>query len=326
VLQQIVRTAARWGVRFTKAISYGNAIDLNECDYLEYFTNDPDTKVILMYIEGLKDGRRFIRALRKATETKPVVIMKGGRSNAGGRAAASHTASLAGSYSTFQSLVHAAGGVTVRDFDELVDMAVAFNFLPSDTSRDLGVQGGSGGGSVNAADLLEEAGLNLVPIPQDIRDQLKAEGISEHDWFNNPIDGSISMGDSSPTARLTELMLEHDNFKTFVASTPGGMGPGGPPKGGGAGRGHGKGANFDVDIEAILEHSLHRKTNKPVIMLGGDMPRMAGMEEMANAFAQIRERIIKEGVATFPTMTRAANALGKLTDFYDYRRELAEYS
>lgn len=325
VLQQIVRSAARWGVRFTKAISYGNAIDLNECDYLEYFTDDPDTKVILMYIEGLKDGRRFIRALQKATETKPVVIMKGGRSNAGGRAAASHTASLAGSYSIFQALVHGAGGVTVRDFDELVDMAVAFNFLPPDTSRDLGVQGGSGGGSVNAADLLEEAGLNLVSIPQDIRDQLKAEGISEHDWFNNPIDGSISMGDSSPIARLTELMLEHDDFKTFVASPLSGMGPGGPP-GSRSGRGHGNGGSFDVDIEAILEQSLHRRTKKPVIMLGGDMPRMPGMEEMANVFAQIRERIIKEGVATFPTMTRAANALGKLTDFYDYRRELAEYS
>ena len=218
-----------------------------------------------------------------------------------------------------------AGGVTVRDFDELVDMAVAFNFLPSETSRDLGVQGGSGGSSVNAADLLEEAGLNLVRIPQDIRDQLKAEGFSEHDWFNNPIDGSISMGDSSPTARLTELMLEHDDFKTFVASPLGGMGPGGPP-GKLNGRSHGNGGNFDVDIEAMLEHSLHRRTKKPVIMLGGDMPKMPGMEEMANAFEQIRDRTIKEGVATFPTMTRAAAALGKLTDFYDYRRKLAEYS
>ena len=311
VLMQMVGSAAQRGLRFSKAVSYGNAIDLNECDYLEYFTDDPDTNVILMYIEGIKDGRRFIPALKKAAATKPVVILKGGRSDAGTRATASHTGSLAGSYRVFQGLVHGAGGVTVRDFDELVDIAVAFNYLPSYTSRNLGVMGGSGGSSVNAADLFAEAGLNVVPIPQDIRDTLKAEGNSAYGWFNNPIDGSISMGDSSGTTRLIELMAEHDDFQTFLSFTP-------DP------RWDGKG---NSDFDSIMAESLHNKTDKPVIMLsGGGFSRMPESDEMASVAKQIRQQLFDDGVATFPNMTRAAHALGKVIDFYDYRKQWADFA
>jgi len=308
-LMQIVGSAAQRGLRFSKAISYGNAIDLNECDYLEYFTEDPDTNVILMYIEGIKDGARFIAALKKATATKPVIILKGGRSDAGTRATASHTASLAGSYSVFQGLVHGAGGVTVGDFDEMVDMAVAFNYLPSYSSRNLGIMGGSGGSSVNGADIFAEAELNVVTIPQEIRDRLKEEDDPNHDWYNNPIDGSISMGDSSGIERLMELMTEHDDFQTFISFIPG-------P------RWDGKGGS---DFESIMKESLHYKTDKPVIMLSGGFSRMPESEEMAALASRIRQQLFDDGVATFPSMTRAAHALSKLIDFYEYRKQWADF-
>tara|TARA_Y100000310_G_scaffold345560_1_gene466644 strand:- start:256 stop:1488 length:1233 start_codon:yes stop_codon:yes gene_type:complete len=312
VLMQMAGSSAQRGLRFSTAVSYGNAIDLNECDYLEHFADDPETDLILMYIEGIKDGRRFIPALRKATAEKPVVILKGGRSDAGTRATASHTASLAGSHRVFQSLIHSAGAVTVRDFDELVDMAVAFSFLPAHTSRNLGVMGGSGGSSVNAADLFAEAGLNVVPIPQDIRDTLKAEGIESYGWFNNPVDSSISTGDMGGTDRLVELMTDHDDFQTFISFAPG-------PRWDGKGR---------SDLDSIMEQSLHNKTDKPVIMLSGGsggFSRMPLSEEMSELATQIRKQLLDDGVATFSTMTRAANALGKVIDFYDYRKQVAEF-
>src|SRR5438132_10759589 len=84
------------GLRFSKAISYGNALDLNECDFLEYFAEDAETQVIGAYIEGVRDGRSFVSALKRASAQKPVVILKGGRTSAGGRTAVSHTAALAG--------------------------------------------------------------------------------------------------------------------------------------------------------------------------------------------------------------------------------------
>ena len=93
----VINVASMRGVRFSKVISYGNALDFNECDYLDYFSQDPETKIILMYIEGVKDGRRFFNSLRRAAAAKPVVILKGDRGKSGARAIASHTASLAGS-------------------------------------------------------------------------------------------------------------------------------------------------------------------------------------------------------------------------------------
>ena len=93
------------GLRFSKAISYGNGIDLDESDFLLYFARDPGTTVIGAYIEGVKDGRRFLRALSEAARAKPTVVLKGGRTGGGGRTAASHTAALAGRREVWEAAV-----------------------------------------------------------------------------------------------------------------------------------------------------------------------------------------------------------------------------
>lgn len=324
VLMETVNSMAQRGLRFSKAISYGNALDLNECDYLEHFTDDPDTRVILMYIEGVRDGPRFIRALKNATARKPVVILKGGRGHAGTRATQSHTASLAGSFELFRSLVHGAGAVTVKDFAELADVAVAFHFLPATTGKSVAVMGGAGGSSVNAADVFEEAGLHLPPIPQEIRDALAAKGFHRTDWYNNPIDGSVSPGDEmgGGMQALLDLMLEHDDFQTFIARAPRPrMNPGMD--------------GISLDIDYVMEQSLHRRTKKPVIMLTQEYGGMIGqmnrfrppgsedsmptLEELTDFSREIQQRLFDDGIATFPDMTRTANALGKVIDFYRRR-------
>ena len=128
---------------------------------------DPETEIILLYIEGVRDGRRFPDSLHKAAFIKPVLIVKGGRGNAGTRATVSHTASLAGSQQVWEALVRQSGAVNVSNLEDMVDLAVAFNFLPPATGRNLAVLGGSGGSSVLAADQCEEAGLEVIPLPQD---------------------------------------------------------------------------------------------------------------------------------------------------------------
>jgi acyl-CoA synthetase (NDP forming) len=127
---ETVGFAAQRGIRFSKAISYGNALDFNECDYLDYFAQDPNTEIILLYIEGVRDGPRFLRSLRRAAAVKPVIVVKGGRGEAGTRATASHTASLAGSREIWNAVVNQAGVVTAADLEEMVDIATAFYFLP----------------------------------------------------------------------------------------------------------------------------------------------------------------------------------------------------
>ena len=101
---ELLHVTSQRGLRFSKVVSYGNATDINEADLVEYFGQDAETAVIGAYIEGARDGRRFARALAEAVRRKPVVIWKGGRTGAGQRAAASHTASLAGSSEIWRAL------------------------------------------------------------------------------------------------------------------------------------------------------------------------------------------------------------------------------
>jgi hypothetical protein len=139
------------------------------------------------------------------------------------------------------------------------------------------------------------------------------------------------MGDNRGTGRLLELMAEHDDFQTLVSfmPSPGWQGPGKPGSGGrekgSRGPKSGKNGDGSLDIDAIMKQSLHRKTDKPVVMLSGGGPRMSGSEDGADLVEQIRKTLFDDGVATFSTMTRLANALGKVTDFYDYRRKWAEF-
>ena len=120
----LVRQGALRGVRFSKVISYGNACDINENDLLEYLAHDVDTKIIALYIEGIKDGKRFRRALEEATKKKTVILLKGGITEGGARAVASHTAALAGSRATWDALCHQLGIICVASVEEMIDVLV----------------------------------------------------------------------------------------------------------------------------------------------------------------------------------------------------------
>ena len=311
-LMDIVGFSVQRGLRFSKAVSYGNALDFNECDYLEHLTEDPETKLILMYIEGLRDGRRFVSALKQAAAVKPVIILKGGRGDAGGRATASHTGSMAGSREMWQTMIDQTGVVTVLDFEEMVDCAVAFHFLPADTGRKVGVIGGSGGTSVLAADICEEAGLDVIPLPQDIRDTLREDENPIWDWISNPVDSSISMGGRGDTYAVAELMGKHPEFELLISFMHGPW----------------RHSKEPFDLDRHMQHSLHHRTSKPLITVFGNRPRGRGKEadELEALSALIQQRLVDLGLPTYPSMKRAANAAGKMVLFHEKRRKLGARS
>jgi acyl-CoA synthetase (NDP forming) len=305
-VEEITGLASHRGIYFTKAFSYGNAIDFNECDYLDYFAQDAETKLILMYIEGVRDGPRFLSSLRAAASVKPVLILKGGRGEAGTRATASHTASLAGSREIWNAVINQAGAVTAQDIKELVDIALAFNFLPEIRRRNVGVVGGSGGSSVMAADLCEEAGLNVIPLPDAIRQELKSKGNAIWDWIGNPADFSISMGDESSARQVTKLMAAHPDFDfliTFVGG-PWRLGP----------------EPFSID-KHLERYSLDDMNNKPVAMVFQDTARYYiaddEMQEYDRIVAQMEARFIKDGYPIYPDIRRAALAVSKMIGYYE---------
>jgi acyl-CoA synthetase (NDP forming) len=189
----LVRQAALRGVRFSKVISYGNASDINESDLLEYLATDADTRIIALYIEGIKDGKRFRRALEEATKEKTVVLLKGGATEGGARAAAGHTAALSGSQTTWDALCKQLGIISVSSIEEMIDVLVTLLFLPLPAGRNVVLLGAGGGASVLIADEFESRGLRIRPLPPEIVAQIREFTPIAGNILRNPVDYSQAM-------------------------------------------------------------------------------------------------------------------------------------
>ncbi|HEY41397.1 MAG TPA: hypothetical protein G4O18_06010 [Dehalococcoidia bacterium] len=304
-----VRVAANRGIRFSKVISYGNALDLNECDYLEYFAWDPKTQIIAVYIESPREGQRFFDMLRHVTSEKPVIIVKGGRGQAGNRATVSHTASLAGSMNTWEAMITQANAILAANFDELADLAISFSVLPPVRGPRVGIAGGGGGPSVLSADECEEAGLEVVPLPPEIRQELKDKGVSIWDWIGNPVDVSIIGGFGVADLDMLRMMGLNENFDLLIGlinenvmqtlSLPEGI----------AQRLQGAVGGYK---------QVKEETGKPLLAIVGD--DSSGSDEYGQQNGQlvseVRSNLIAAGIPFYPTVGRAANAARKLYDYY----------
>ncbi len=190
----IIRSAVVRGLCFSKAVSYGNACDIDECELIDYLAHDPETKVIAAYIEGASDGQRLRQVLARAASTKPVVIYKGGYTEGGTRAASSHTGALAGSDGVWQGFLKQVGAIQVRTVDEMVDMLTALVRMRPPRGLNTCAIGNGGGASLLATDELERAGFRLPAIPPDIREQLKNLIPLAGSMIRNPFDASPLLG------------------------------------------------------------------------------------------------------------------------------------
>lgn len=302
-VEEIVRSSAVKGVHFSKAISYGNALDFNECDFLDYLAQDPETKLILMYVEGLRDGRRFFDTLRKATAIKPVVILKGGRGPSGARAIASHTASLAGSTDLLNVVLAQAGAVSADSMEEFIDLAVAFHYLPPFRGIRVGVLGGAGGASVMAADQCEAAGLDVIPIPNEIREELKSKGIEIWDWIGNPVDRSIRGDTGFRPGDMLSMMAGNEKFDLLIIIFN-------EPH-------HERHQRMTAD-DIIGEYHLQNLNSKPVLAVVPD--KSLGIDHYADwnwkIVYEIRSRLLSCGIPHYSSVGRAAKAAKKVSEYY----------
>ena len=172
---------------FNKFVSTGNEADLRSEDFFEYFGEDPETHVILSYLEGPHDGRRMLDIARKVTRKKPLIMLKSGRTAAGERAAASHTGSLAGSDDIFDSMCRQAGITRVENIEEMFDTARAMQRQPLPKGNRVGIVAGGGGWGVLAADACARVGLDVVGLGPEVLEVLD-EILPEWWSRNNPVD------------------------------------------------------------------------------------------------------------------------------------------
>ena len=159
---------------FSYYVGVGNEADIQFHEYLDFFQHDPDTKAILMYVEGLRNGRQFIEQAQKTTLEKPIILLKSGRSSTGKRSAGSHTGALAGISEVARGAFKRAGIVTIENSDELFPVAETLSSLPPLKNNSVAILADGGGHATIAADLLTDLGVELPQLGQKTQQKLKA--------------------------------------------------------------------------------------------------------------------------------------------------------
>jgi len=215
----MAQVASDKGYGLTKFISIGNQADLEVSDYLEYLAADKDTRVIVLYIEGLKDGRRFFDVARQVIKKKPIVVYKGGRSAAGARATMSHTASLAGSEKIFESMCRQLGLLQVQESFHLFEIAEALVGSPVAAGNRVAILG-SGGQGVVGTDACSALGLELPELDAETSSRITALLPPHAPTAKNPVDFAGSSRTALQEAEMIEALLKLDYIDGVISNVP----------------------------------------------------------------------------------------------------------
>jgi len=205
----VLAWAKEQGLGISKFVSYGNGIDLNQVELLRYMKDDPETKVIALYIESIKVGRDFMEALEECSRVKPVVVIKAGRTNVGQRATASHTGSMAGADAVYDAALRQCGAVRVKTVEEMLDLCTGFLNLPPVEGNRVIIVTNSGGPGVLGADMGEEVGLNMAEVSHQAVETLRAF-LPPHCAFRNPIDLTVEGNEDGYRKTLLAVLDEFD--------------------------------------------------------------------------------------------------------------------
>ena len=292
------------GMRINKAASVGNVLMLEVADYLDLMAEDPATRVIGMYVEGVRDGRRFFESLGRAAARHPVVVWKGGMTEAGARATFSHTGSLATPAAVWTAMVRQSGAVSVSGLDAMLDATEMLARGRAMTGRRMGLVAMTGGQSVVITDTFASAGLEVPTLSEASYDELKGFFNIIGGSYRNPLDagGTIGTGINTPNLeRILDILNRDPVIDAVVLEIGTGM------------RAHRWGAHED-ELVSLLDKiaEFNRRTVKPFVVI----LHPANVEVIVARAKQLaRER----GLVVFESFERAAAALRVSYDYWSGR-------
>ena len=292
------------GLRISKLVSMGNSIDLGVEDFLEYFAEDDETKYVFCYIEGIKDGRRFLNAAKKCTERKPIVILKGGVTAGGARAASSHTAALTSPGQIWETVFKQARLLSVDSFEESVDQLMALVKLSQVRGRRVAIVGRGGGAAVASADLCEKAGLSVPLLTQETKSKILELLPAEGSCLSNPVEVGIG-GRGNLSEHYADVLglVAHDpnidllliRINVEAASRVVEIG--------------------DEQIKQFVDIWLQAANTLPkplaIVFDRGEFP------ETVKLTYRMREACSNVGLATFLSMESATKAISKTIQYYE---------
>jgi acyl-CoA synthetase (NDP forming) len=211
ILSCILTAVREANIGVSKAVGYGNAIDIDESDIYEYLINDKETSVVVSYIESVGDGRKFVRIARALCEVKPLIVLKSGKGASGQAAAYSHTGRLAGRYEVFHSVLKQFGIRESTDFDEFIDAAKALSYQGRSAGNRILIITNGGGSGVLAADECMRQGIEVSGLPIERKKKL-SEVFPDFYGINNPLDLTAQVKDEDYVTALNELKDDYDAF------------------------------------------------------------------------------------------------------------------
>ena len=292
-------------VKISKSVSAGNSVVVGPADYLEYLAQDEETKVIGMYLEGVPDGRRFFDVLRKTARVKPVVVWKGGLSEAGQRAMYSHTAALATPSSVWQAIVKQCGVVTADSLDETVDVVKALLYTKPCSGRRLGLMALTGGQSVVITDAFVRAGLEVPLLSERSYERLGAFFNIIGGSYRNPLDvgGTLGYGAAPENLeRMLSILDEDENVDAIVLEIATqylvrmALGAAGP--------------STDWLPQMLAAHKERSSKAFITILNAGHLEARAAEE---------RIKLAELGIPTFAGFEQGARALRKVINYHRFR-------
>jgi acyl-CoA synthetase (NDP forming) len=297
----LIRKAIGLGIRFSKVVSYGNACDLNETDFLSYFEADAQTRMVGGYIEGVRDGRRFFEVARRTSLRKPVFIWKGGLTELGSRAVASHTASLAGSERIWEGFLRQTGAIPVVGIDEMIDLMVGFRHLPDFRGRRVSVVSGGGAITVEACDALDPAGLSMPEFSQETLEAIRALLPATGNSVRNPLDTGPPVF-LLPTAKgILEAVAASDRIDAVIVQ-------------------HEVITRWPVFVEELAQviPSVREASAKPFIVTMPAPTTSSDAMQVEEARRRYREWYLGCGIPVFDTLQCAVRTLGRIIRYNEF--------
>ena len=308
----MIHGLGRRGVRFSKGISFGNGADLKAHHFFDYLADDSQTEVVTAYLEGVQEGTHFFNAVKALAANKPVILLKGGLTAAGARAAQSHTGSLAGEIKIFDAMCRQAGASRAVTMDDLHDFTVASTTALKDIKgKGVALVSGGGGFAVLSADAIAMAGLEVPPTPDSTKEKLREFVPVAGTSINNPIDTNPG-GDIEIWANTIEVVAKSTNIDVVFAtlpwsssSTPDDENSDDP-------------SSLESEINDYVDRlsGIQDRTEKPIVMLlrqRGDNRNSSHMFGLA---------AYKAGIPCFATVNRAARAAAEILDWRERRKGL----
>jgi acyl-CoA synthetase (NDP forming) len=291
-------------INYSKGVSFGNGIDLDASDFLQYLAADPKTKTIGAYLEGTRDGVRLFNTMKEVAEVKPLVVWKGGRTEVGAQAATSHTGSLASSTVIWSAMLKQAGATEVHSLDELTDSLLIFQQLKHWQGTRAAIVGGladgGGGNSVAAGDACMENGLEVPPLSRRTKQKLSELLGEVGSILRNPVDVSQAQFQGLATLFQSIDLVARDTAIDIIL------------------------IQEDIDIllpiysrkglEEINDFfiGLGSRQNKPIIVV---LPHGSAESERL----QVEQKLLAASIPVFCSMERAAKAIYNINQYTCWR-------